>query len=160
MSTHFEYTKNANGLFVCPHCAETKRLQSTMHYHMKKHLGKLPFECHHCQKGFLHQSTLDLHIKAQHQKDEDRAFKCPCAGCPYKGTLTKANLMIHYVRKHCGAEAAAAADGDKKTPTCKACGKGFNSPTAYHYHVAGCLRLDPVRQGHLNTFLGVSPSQP
>lgn len=152
MAPQYTYTKNADGHFICPHCGETKRLQSTMHYHMKKHEGKLPFECRFCQKGFLHQSTLDLHIKAQHQKEEDRAFKCPHVGCTYKGTLTKANLMIHYVRKHCGQEAAALA-GDK---CCRQCGKTSNSSTAFHYHVAGCLRLQDERQAHLNAFLGIA----
>jgi hypothetical protein len=152
----YEYKKNAEGHFVCPHCGETKRLQSTMHYHLKRHEGKLPHECKLCKKSFLHASTLDLHMKAQHQKEQARMFKCPMPGCPYDGTLTKANLLIHYVRKHCKEEAAAArADGDSSTHVCNCCNKSCNSLTAFHYHVATCFRLeDAVRQQHIQTILG------
>ena len=146
----YEYKKNADGHFVCPHCGETKRLQSTMHYHMKRHEGKLPFECKICKKSFLHASTLELHKKAQHQKEQERMFKCPMPGCTYEGTLTKANLLIHYVRKHCKDEAAASNGADNAAPKCKHCEKECKSLTAFHYHLVGCMRLtDQTRQAHI-----------
>jgi uncharacterized Zn-finger protein len=148
----YEYKKNADGHFVCPHCGETKRLQSTMHYHMKRHEGKLPHECKLCNKSFLHASTLELHKKAQHQKEQERMFKCPMPGCPYEGTLTKANLLIHYVRKHCKAEATAsiAPASTSAAPQCVHCGKECKSLTAFHYHLVGCMPLeDANRQNHL-----------
>ena len=152
-----EYIKNADGLYVCPACGVTKKLQSTMHYHMKRHDGKLPFECVTCKKQFLHASTLELHRKAQHQKEEERMFKCPMDKCTYKGTLTKANLLIHYVRKHCKEEAAATLDDVNDTLSCKKCSKTCNSMTAFHYHVAGCMDIKDVsRKGHINTFLGIA----
>ena len=155
-----EYIKNADGLYVCPACGETKKLQSTMHYHMKRHEGKLPFECTTCKKQFLHASTLELHRKAQHQKEEERMFKCPMADCTYKGTLTKANLLIHYVRKHCKEEAAAALCSKGTTAiSCSHCDKSCNSMTAFHYHIAGCIDVkDVLRRTHLNNFLGLTPS--
>ncbi len=156
----YEYKKNADGHFVCPHCGETKRLQSTMHYHLKRHEGKLPYECKLCNKSFLHASTLELHKKAQHQKEQERMFKCPMPGCAYPGTLTKANLLIHYVRKHCKEEAAAAVSNASEStskPTCVHCEKACNSLTAFHYHIAGCMDLkDAVREQHIRTIQGTS----
>ncbi len=87
-------------------------------------------------------------------------FKCPMPGCAYAGTLTKANLLIHYVRKHCKEEAATAiSDSSESTskPTCAHCEKSCNSLTAFHYHVASCMRLeDTVRQGHIATIQGTA----
>lgn len=149
----YDYKKNDAGEFVCPHCGVTKRLQSTMHYHLKRHEGKLPFECKMCNKSFLHASTLDLHMKAQHQKEQERMFKCPMPGCSYAGTLTKANLLIHYVRKHCKEDAAASIAAESpsaSTPICKHCNKGCNSLTAFHYHVASCMPVtDEERKQHI-----------
>ncbi len=151
----FEYIKREDGLYVCPQCGETKRLQTTMYYHMKKHTGKFPYECHHCKKGFLHASTRDLHIKAQHEKVEEKMYRCPGEGCTYKGTLTKANLLIHYIRKHCKAEAMALLGGDKDSATCKGCSKVCNSMTSFHYHVAGCMKLsDTKRQEDVKSLMG------
>ena len=150
----FEYIKREDGLYVCPQCGETKRLQTTMYYHMKKHTGKFPYECHHCKKGFLHSSTRDLHIKAQHEKVEEKMFRCPVEGCPYKGSLTKANLLIHYVRKHCKDEAAAILSTDGTTTSCKCCSKTCNSMTSFHYHAATCIKLtDLVRQTQLKALM-------
>lgn len=155
-SPQSKYKKNSDGHFICPYCGETKRIQSTMHYHMKKHEGKLPFECNICKKGFLHASTLDLHIKAQHQKEQERMFKCPMEGCVYKGTLTKSNLIIHFIRKHCKEEATAMGQDADRPLTCRSCNKETNSMTAFHYHIAGCIQIkDTGRQAHLNTLLGI-----
>ena len=134
------YTKNSDGLFVCQHCGETRKNQNTMHYHLKKHEGNLPFACTLCDKQFLHASTLELHRKAQHDKEEERMFKCPVSGCTFKGTLTRSNLIVHYVRKHKKEEATKAMiKTEKGLYKCGICDKETNSLSAFHYHVAGCL---------------------
>ena len=115
-----------------------------MHYHLKTHETKLPFECVFCKKEFLHASTLELHKRAQHTKDADKLMKCNVRGCTFKGTLTKANLLIHFVRKHCHAEAQAALDVSTEEYKCKICQKGMKSLTAFHYHAGSCIRVKDV----------------
>jgi hypothetical protein len=138
----FTYQKNADGHYVCPTCGKTTERQNTMHYHMKRHEGKFPFECTLCKKGFLQKSTLDLHIAARHTTDAEKKFKCPAKGCEFE-TLTKANLQIHFLRKHCKEEVNAMSITNEGTPgiTCKGCSKHCNSTTAFHYHVASCIQL-------------------
>ena len=136
----YTYQKNADGLYVCEHCGKTTERQNTMHYHLKTHEGKLPFECSICNKQFLHSATLELHKKAQHQKDLERMFKCPVVGCPYEGTLTKSNLLIHFVRKHCKEEATKVMRRAGDAYSCQICNKEAKSLTAFHYHVATCIQ--------------------
>ncbi len=140
----YTYTKNAAGEYVCPICQATKKNQNTMHYHLKKHEGHLPFECPTCKKEFLHSQTLAVHIAAKHSKEEAAALKCPC--CPYK-TQTKSNRIIHFMRKHC------AEDVEKLGPkdnTCPTCAKVCNSSTALLYHLStGCITLSEERQTQL-----------
>lgn len=138
----YEYTKNEAGEFVCHICGQTEKNQNTMHYHLKRHEGKLPFECQHCHKEFIQASTLALHITARHNTQEAAYLTCPV--CPYK-TLTKANRVIHYLRKHCVDEiksfGAAADAATAKQNQCHCCNKACNSSTSYLYHIAsnGCL---------------------
>jgi uncharacterized Zn-finger protein len=117
---------------------------------MKTHQGKLPYECSICKKGFLHASTLDLHKKTQHEKELERTYKCPFEGCPYEGTLTKANLIIHYVRKHCKEEATKCME---RLPSgmirCSTCDKETKSLTAFHYHISTCLDIEGMRAQQL-----------
>lgn len=146
----YTYTKNAAGLYVCPHCNVTKEKQNTMHYHLKTHETRLPFECSFCKKGFLHASTLELHKRAQHSKENEKLMKCNVAGCAFKGTLTKANLLIHFVRKHCATEVAAALESKGDAYNCKICSKEMKSLTAFHYHVGTCISVkDTVMAGLL-----------
>jgi hypothetical protein len=147
----YQYKKNADGMFVCHQCGATKKNQNTMHYHLKSHEGKLPFECNICKKQFLQASTLDLHKRAQHTEHQDRLLRCPVPSCPYEGTLTKANLQIHFIRKHCGTEAAAARKECCTLPTCTHCDKECKSLTAFHYHIANCIQLDSAREAQLKT---------
>ena len=137
----YTYTKNAAGLYVCPHCNVTKEKQNTMHYHLKTHETRLPFECNFCKKGFLHASTLDLHKRAQHSKEAEKLMKCSVHGCTFKGTLTKANLLIHFVRKHCAPEVQASLVTTEDAYNCKICSKSMKSLTAFHYHAASCISL-------------------
>ena len=137
----YTYTKNAAGLYVCPHCNVTKERQNTRHYHLKTHETRLPFECNFCKKGFLHASTLELHKRAQHSKETGKLMKCNVQGCAFKGTLTKANVIIHFVRKHCGTEVQDALETSNDMYKCKICSKGMNSLTAFHYHAANCISV-------------------
>ena len=144
----YVYEKNANGEYVCGICKATKKNQNTMHYHLKKHEGHLPFECTVCKKEFLHAQTLAVHIAARHSKENSASLKCPC--CPYK-TLTKANRVIHYMRKHCSTEMANMKAKDNVCPTCT---KVCNSSTAFIYHLStGCIPLSEEKQLQLNTLL-------
>lgn len=144
----FEYIKNADNLFVCQHCGVTKKNQNTMHYHLKTHEGKLPFECGFCKRQFLHSSTLELHKQSQHATETKRLFHCPVADCDYEGTLTKSNLLIHFIRKHCKDEAVAAARAGSPT-VCTHCDKECKSMTSFHYHIANCISLDSDRAHQL-----------
>jgi KRAB domain-containing zinc finger protein len=132
----YTYQKNEAGEFVCSICKAVKKNKNTMHYHMKNHEGHLPFECTICKKEFLQSQTLAVHMAAKHSKEEAAALKCPC--CPYK-TLTKANRVIHYIRKHCVEEMELVATAVHTCPTCK---KVCNSSTAFLYHMAtSCIKL-------------------
>ena len=144
----YTYQKNAEGLFVCGICQAVKKNQNTMHYHMKKHEGHLPFECKICKKEFLHSQTLALHISARHSKEEAANLKCPC--CSYK-TLTRANRIIHFIRKHCEEELKLFSKSSLTCPTCK---KECNSQTAFLYHIASsCIILPETKQALLKELL-------
>jgi DNA-directed RNA polymerase subunit RPC12/RpoP len=132
------YQKNEAGDYVCSICQATKKNQNTMHYHLKTHEGHLPFECKTCKKEFLHAQTLAVHVAARHSK-EAAGLKCPL--CPHK-TLTKANRIIHFMRKHCGPEIEALKAGHR----CPKCSKDCNSSTAFLYHLAGCIELGEEKQ--------------
>jgi hypothetical protein len=141
----YTYQKDTEGNYVCTICQEVKKNQNTMHYHMKNHEGHLPFQCKTCKKEFLHSQTLALHIAARHSKEQAAHLKCPC--CPYK-TLTRANRIIHFMRKHCEEELKQFSTGGLTCPTCN---KVCNSNTAFLYHVAtSCIELPIVKQEFLN----------
>ena len=140
----YSYQKNAEGHFVCGVCQVVKKNQNTMHYHLKTHEGHLPFTCGTCKKEFLHAQTLALHISARHSKEDAANLKCPC--CPFK-TLTKANRLIHFVRKHCEEEVK---QFSKNSLTCSHCQKVCNSNTSFLYHISqGCLTLSGEKQAFL-----------
>ena len=146
----YSYQKNDDGNYVCGECGATKARQNTMHYHMKTHEGKLPFQCNHCTKSFLQAYTLEIHKKAQHDKEESRLLKCPIEKCCFKGTVTKSNLLIHFVRKHC-TEAVSKIilikNGDYHCTKCK---KDIKSSTAFYYHALSCITIeDSVLLGQL-----------
>ena len=145
----YVYQKNAAGEFVCTICSTVKKNQNTMHYHMKGHEGKSPFECKLCNKGFLQSQSLAVHMAARHPSQEQKQLACPC--CPFT-TVTKANRIIHYVRKHCQEDLAKALVITDGIYTCKLCEKDMKSNTAFHYHVASCLQLGE-RQKELDGIL-------
>ena len=150
----FTYKKNADGLYVCPHCPATYERQNTMHYHLKKHAGMYPHKCRHCDKGFLQKQTLDLHMEAKHAEKLQpvKLHECPHADCPYE-SRTKANLVIHYMRIHCVDTCKFTITKDKMT-CCKSCDESFKSATAYYYHAAQCTPPSPS-QSHYKNYLTV-----
>jgi hypothetical protein len=148
----YTYTKNSDGHFICDKCSKTYVNQNTMHYHLKTHEGKLPFECPTCDKQFLHASTLNLHKKVHNHEEQVRDYKCPSAGCEFKGAFTKANLLIHYVRKHCSKEIKALLDKTDTAYKCTSCTKEMKSLTAFHYHSIKCVTgLDQQHQDELKS---------
>jgi len=129
----YTYTKNAEGLYTCPECDKVTEKQNTMHYHRKTHEQNLPFECKLCpptvpvsKRQFLQAQTLANHVAAKHSSD---ISTLACPECPVK-SLTKANRIIHYVRKHCEIK--------QDTLTCSPCGKVCKSCTSYAYHLGTC----------------------
>ena len=141
-----EYTRNEDGDFVCPHCAKVvpKTKQNTMHYHLKKHAGDLPHECDTCGRKFAQRQSLELHIQVRHadmlEDEEDvQKFDCPVEGCEFSAH-TWANRRIHFFRKHCTKQVKALKDGN----SCKGCNRTFNSPSAFFYHLGGCLNASEI----------------
>jgi len=146
-----EYTRNEKGEFVCPTCKVIKQKQNTMHYHMKRHEGNLPFECSHCKKQFQFQQTLDLHLQAKHRDEVPKKamLKCPVDGCPFE-SLTEGNRRIHFLRKHCVEEVTKILTRKDTTYSCTSCKLTFQSSTAFHYHSASCVSLDTAKQNYMN----------
>jgi DNA-directed RNA polymerase subunit RPC12/RpoP len=143
----YKYTKNSAGEFVCTLCGETREKQNTMHYHFKTHETSLPYKCNHCKMEFKAKYSLDVHINTQHSRVT--LYRCPQT-CRFKGSPTKSNLLIHYVRMHCKDEVEAVRDNLR----CKVCEKELNSLTAFHYHVASCITVhDAIRAGELKAIL-------
>jgi hypothetical protein len=141
----FTYTKNDEGLFVCPTCQATKKNQSTMFYHMKRHQEEISHVCKICDKGFLQKHTLDLHYQSKHPeraKKEEKTFLCPCDDCGFS-SLTKGNTIIHYIRVHCAEEMKRIMRQEGKMYHCEACKKEFKNSCGFMYHCkGGCLPCD------------------
>ncbi len=138
------YTKNADGEFTCPHCEYTARIQSTMHYHLKKHEGTLPHVCKHCDMRFLQKSYLDMHVKSRHADTLEKkdTFKCPCNNCGYED-IRKSNRRIHFVRVHLkplvdAIKTKTSVEGC--VASCSECNQSFKSMTQFYYHSAGCIK--------------------
>jgi hypothetical protein len=146
-----KYIKNENGEFVCPHpgCGFTKRNQSTLHYHMKKHEEQLEHVCKVCKKQFLQKQTLELHIRSKHPeiiKDSSTAekkFKCPYDDCNF-AALTKGNCIIHCLRIHFQEEINKILVKDEETKIihCNECKKEFSSSCSFYYHCKGCITFN------------------
>jgi hypothetical protein len=141
------YTKNEEGLFVCPHCDYKKSNQSSMHYHMKKHEEQLSHICKTCKKGFLQKQTLDLHIRSKHPElvktTDCRKFTCPFEDCNFT-SMTKGNCVIHCLRIHFQEEIREIMNVDQETKTieCTECNQEFNSSCSFYYHAKQCLPMN------------------
>ncbi len=130
---------NEKGLYVCPHCGETKARKNTMFYHIKKHTGALDYVCSEpgCDKAFIQKSALDQHRLQAHSTAaaERRYWGCPCCDLV---SHVKSNVVIHIGRMHSGdwIPAAGAVAG-----ACPGCRKAMASPTAYFYHAVSCFKV-------------------
>jgi hypothetical protein len=143
-----KYIKDEDGNFVCSHpgCGFTKRNQSTLHYHMKKHEEQLDHICKTCKKQFLQKQTLDLHIRSKHPElikdtsNSEKKFKCPFDNCEFSA-LTKGNCVIHCLRVHFQDEInnMMTKDNETKMIYCNECQKEFTSSCAFYYHCKGCM---------------------
>ena len=132
------YTRNEEGLFVCPDCGATKKNQSTMHYHMKKHEEKLNHACKVCKKEFLQKQTLDLHMRSKHPDSDTKKFKCTHDNCDFT-SLTKGNCIIHYLRVHYQNEINEIMLKDGNTFSCIQCENEFSSSSSFYYHCKDCI---------------------
>ena len=130
-----QYLRTHDGHFECPECHAIKRLQSTMHYHMKSHLQINRHVCPHCTKTFLQRRTMELHVAAKHTPI--RTFACPL--CPH-ATAEKGNLLVHCFRVHFKEEVQTLLRAPKDYRVCVGCEGAFSSSTAFHYHAKGCVK--------------------
>lgn len=174
-----KYKKNANGEFTCSHCVFVAKNQSTMHYHLKKHEGALPYACNHCNQKFLQKGLLDLHIYSKHpnactqcnvQEFTEKAqlekhimmvhdpivpkekYKCPCEGCEYED-IRKGNCRTHFIRVHLRTftEAIQQKTNEKGCVTgCNSCNKTFKSMTLFYYHASSCVNLPETHELYSN----------
>jgi hypothetical protein len=140
-----KYTRNADGLFVCPHCKIVKNKQNTMYYHIKReHEEDLPFTCAKCptETKFLQKSSYLHHLATHHPEDPHpseseknmyAAVEYPCSACDHI-SHTKANTRIHFARTHSDWVPAYS----KQSP-CSGCSKQFQSSSAYLYHALQCF---------------------
>lgn len=138
-----KYIMNAAGLYVCPHCGETKARQNTMFYHIKKHTGALDYPCTEtgCGKAFVQKSGLTQHRLQAHPTVDRALWNCPACDhtCP-----VKANMIIHIGRMHGAPRIPGVATSG--CVDCSGCAKTLASPTAYYYHAVACfgLGLEPI----------------
>jgi hypothetical protein len=158
-----KYTKNADGHFVCPHCNIVKKNQSTMHYHMKKHINELAavkveqYECDHCDKVFLQKQPLLVHMNFKHpeQLKEKTEFVCPF-DCDFTSPV-KGNCLIHIIRIHFQDELKKISVplNDTKTICCTICKEEFKSNSAFIYHSKRCLDFteDTQKNRFIHEFL-------
>ena len=128
------YIRNESGLYVCPHCGETKNRQNTMYYHIKKHIGVTDHKCLEpgCGKEFIQKSGLDQHRIQSHPTDSVQLWSC---GFCTHSTKSRANLMIHIGRCHSNGWIPK----QLESHTCSGCNRRFISDTAYFYHAVGCF---------------------
>jgi KRAB domain-containing zinc finger protein len=131
----FQYQKNEDGHYVCTICSEVKEKQNTMHYHMKKHEGKLTYECKSCDKKFYQKYALDDHTKLNHSTEPLLEIKCPFDTCK-QTFIKKEHCRIHIARNHVkkDLEPLIEKKKDSKIHTCVPCKKDFNSYPAILYH--------------------------
>ena len=156
-----KYVKNNDGEFVCPECNMTTKNQSTMHYHMKKHMkntkDEFKYECEHCDKVFLQKQSLLVHMRFKHpdELEENTVFECPF-DCDFTSPA-KGNCIIHMIRVHFQEELQQIMfpQAGTKNILCGGCQKEFKSNSAFIYHCKNCLNLSEETQKNaaFKTFL-------
>jgi hypothetical protein len=143
----FEYIKNDQGLFICPHYDNySTPNQSTMHYHLKAHEG--PFTCPHCNKEYKSEASRNEHILDAHPKGEKKqTFLCPVPGCGHE-SKQKGNRIPHFLRNHCGDVITSYEifNAETQTSTCTLCQKQFSmkQKANYIHHLAKCMIVHQV----------------
>jgi hypothetical protein len=156
----FEYIRNEDGDFICPHCPNvviSGNKQSTMHYHLKRHEIQKAAEdnkcqgytCKGCNKIFLQKQNLELHIKSRHPELLETDFKdtskyyCPFDNCEFS-SITKGNCIIHCLRVHYQKEISELMCVNPKTKAieCNECNTEFNSSTSFYYHCKRCMTFE------------------
>jgi len=133
-----KYERNEKGEYICSHegCGFTAKPKnaSTMHYHMKKHMGALTHVCD-CGKAFVQKSGLQQH-HIQIHGDGGRFYDCPW--CEHSCKM-KPNLLIHIGRKHGSEWIRPMIQENTDHGSCTECKKTFTSVTAYYYHAVQCF---------------------
>jgi uncharacterized Zn-finger protein len=152
------YIKNNEGQYVCQVCGETKQNQNTMHYHIKKHTNDSKYTCKFCKKTFVHQQSLNVHMQNRHSdqasvKIEAKEYVCPFEDCTFRSP-SKGNCKIHCLRIHYQDEVNrimtnTVSPSGQKTIGCNVCRQTFNSPTAFYYHCADCIKLVPGSEKYM-----------
>ncbi len=146
-----KYQKNADGQYICSYCDYTANYQSTMHYHLAKHEGALPYKCKYCSQRFLQNGILELHYTLHHsdklkeQEKEVKVFKCPVDGCSYQNAQ-KGNCRIHFLRIHMKTENSKLRTKAKEEgfeATCTKCQSHFKSNTQFYYPTHSCVLPGP-----------------
>lgn len=86
----------------CKICKRRFCQKSQLNFHMRQHLGNLPYKCEHCNTKFMQMSHLKAHIIRKHT--EDRPFSCADCGQSFKTEQTlKTHSLTHKIDKpfHC-----------------------------------------------------------
>lgn len=135
----FEYVKNEQGHYVCGTCGAIKEKQNTMHYHLQRHEGVMPYACSmkDCTKKFYQKYALDEHVKLHHSsKPVEPSIKCPWSECT-NTFHKKEHCRVHIARNHLKEYLAPLIikKKDSKVHTCTQCKKDYNSYPAILYHV-------------------------
>lgn len=153
----YEYIKTSDGKYVCPHCNEVKKNQSTMHMHYKaNHDGALKHKCKDCDYETATKQTLENHILAKHRGvNEERVKEFTCNSCDFE-SVTRAGLRSHYLLRHLSKEVAkylGKTEGGEVQCTC--CGTEFNSKPSFIYHLVKCLPKEVLDRNEVKEALGV-----
>jgi hypothetical protein len=153
----YEYIKTTQGTYVCPHCNEVKKNQSTMHMHYKaNHDGALKHKCKDCDYETSTKQTLDNHILAKHPAvNQERVKGFECTGCEFK-SVSRAGLRSHYLLRHLSKEVSKyLGKTEAGEIQCTGCGSEFSSKPSFIYHLAKCLPEDILSNDEIKEALGI-----
>ncbi len=143
-----KYKQTEDGLYICPHCGITEAHQSTMYYHINKHLGVNPYECEHCGEKFPQKQRLKVHILNHHTENPTKQFKCPFNGCTHE-FVQKAHLRVHISRNHIREMILRWMTKSDGKIACTSCKKICNSESAFIYHAFDHAKTEPNLQNML-----------
>ena len=153
----YEYIKTPEGNYVCPHCNEVKKNQSTMHMHYKaNHDGNLKHKCKDCDYETATKQTLDNHILAKHPvNNQERVKEFDCPSCEFE-SVSRAGLRSHYLLRHLSKEVNEYfGKSESGEIQCTGCGNEFSSKPSFVYHLAKCLPQDILSKDEVKEALGI-----